>query len=110
MSARRCCRRLLAGPRQGSEVGEVSIDGQDLGTAWTYPFRVKVPGKLLRKGSHKLEVKVTNVWNNRLVGDQLLPEEERVTRTNLQGQHKKNSPLVSSGLLGPVTLEQVNLN
>ncbi len=87
------------------EVGEVSIDGQDLGTVWTFPFRVKVPEKLLRRGSHILEVKVTNVWNNRLVGDQFLSEEERITRTNLQGQHTKNSPLVPSGLLGPITLQ-----
>ncbi|MGB2955836.1 MAG: glycosyl hydrolase, partial [Anaerolineales bacterium] len=89
------------------EVGEVSIDGQDLGTAWTFPFRVKVPAKLLGKGSHLLEVKVTNVWNNRLVGDQFLPEGEGITRTNLQGQHTKDSPLVPSGLIGPVTLQLV---
>ena len=92
------------------EVGEVSIDGQDLGTVWTYPFRVKVPAKLLSKGSHQLEVKVTNVWNNRLVGDQFLPEEKRITRTNLEGQHTKSSPLVPSGLLGPVTLQPVKHN
>ena len=54
-----------------------------------------------------LEVKVTNVWNNRLAGDQLLSEEKRITRTYLQGTQKKNSPLVPSGLLGPVTLQPV---
>ena len=87
------------------EVAEVSIDGEQLGTAWTYPFRVKVPAKLLTKGTHNLEVKVTNVWNNRLVGDQFLDEKDRITRTNMRGRHKKNTPLVRSGLLGPVTLE-----
>jgi len=86
-------------------VGQVSIDEQFLGTAWTYPFGVKVPAHRLSKGPHKLEVKVTNVWNNRLVGDQFLPEEERITRTNLRGQHTKDSPLGPSGLLGPVTLQ-----
>lgn len=90
-----------------NEVGEVSIDGQSLGTVWTFPFRVKVPAKLLSKGSHILEVKVTNVWNNRLVGDRFLPEEERITRTNMQGKHTKSSPLVPSGMLGPVTLQPV---
>ncbi len=93
-----------------NEVGEVSIDGQDLGTVWTFPFRVKVQAKLLSKGSHILEVKVTNVWNNRLVGDQFLPEEERLTRTNMKGQHTKISPLVPSGLLGPVTLQPERQN
>ncbi len=93
-----------------NEVGEVSIDGLDLGTVWTFPFRVKVPAKLLGKGSHILEVKVTNVWNNRLVGDQFLPEEDRITRTNMKGQHTKSSPLVPSGLLGPVTLQPEKQN
>jgi hypothetical protein len=92
------------------EVGEVSLDGEDLGTVWTFPFRVKIPAKLLNKGSHMLAVKVTNVWNNRLVGDQFLPEEKRITRTNLKGQHTKSSPLVPSGLLGPITLQPVMQN
>jgi len=86
------------------EVGEVSMDGRDLGTVWTFPFRVKVPAERLGKGAHLLEVKVTNVWNNRLVGDQFLPEDERVTRTNLRGMHTPSSPLVPSGLMGPVRL------
>ena len=89
-------------------VADVSIDGKDLGTAWTYPFRVKVPAKMLTKGSHTLEFKVTNVWNNRLVGDNFLDEKDRVTRTNMHGKFKKNTPLVPSGLLGPVTLEPIN--
>jgi hypothetical protein len=91
-----------------NEVGEVSIDGQALGTAWTYPFRVKVPAKLLTKGSHKLQVKVTNLWNNRLVGDTFLDKEKRITRTNMRGKHNKNTPLLDSGLQGPVTLGPVN--
>jgi hypothetical protein len=89
------------------EVAEVRMDGQDFGTAWTYPFRVKVPAALLTQGTHQLEVAVTNVWNNRLVGDLFLDEEDRVTRTNKSGK-SKNTSLVSSGLLGPVTLEPVN--
>jgi len=93
-----------------NEVGEVSIDGQDLGTVWTFPFRLKIPAELLSRGSHILEVKVTNVWNNRLVGDQFLPENKRITRTNLKEQHTINSPLVPSGLIGPVTLKPVRKN
>jgi hypothetical protein len=91
--------------RRVYEVGEVSIDGHGLGTAWTFPFRVKVPAERLNKGSHMLEIKVTNVWNNRLVGDQLLPEKERITRTNMRGAHTKDSPLIPSGLIGPVALQ-----
>jgi hypothetical protein len=87
------------------EVAEVSLDGKSLGIAWTYPFRVKVPTKLLTKGPHHLTVKVTNVWNNRIVGDKFLDKKDRITNTNLQNKHNKNTPLVPSGLLGPVTLE-----
>ena len=90
------------------EVAEVCIDDNQLGTAWTYPFRVKVPAKLLTRGMHNLEVKVTNVWNNRLVGDKFLVEKDRITSTNILGKFNKNTPLVPSGLLGPVTLEPVN--
>ncbi|MCF7975917.1 MAG: hypothetical protein K9N55_19025 [Phycisphaerae bacterium] len=89
------------------EVAEVRMDGQDLGTAWTYPFRVTVPANLLNQGTHRLEIAVTNVWNNRLVGDLFLDEEDRVTRTNKAGK-SKDTPLVSSGLRGPVTLEPVH--
>ena len=89
------------------EVAEVSIDGKQLGTAWTYPFRVKIPAKILSKGSHNLEVRVTNVWNNRLVGDSFLDEADRVTRTNIRNKFNKKKPLIPSGLLGPVTLEPV---
>jgi len=105
-------------PRDGSEdfwldlgevciVAEVSIDGHDLGTAWTYPFRVKVPANMLTKGSHMVEVKVTNVWNNRLVGDKFLDEKDRITSTNMHGKFNKKTPLLQSGLLGPVTLVSV---
>ena len=88
-------------------VADVSIDARDLGTAWTYPFRVKVPADILTKGSHTLEVKVTNVWNNRLVGDNFLDEKDRITRTNMHGKFNKKTPLVKSGLLGPVNLVSV---
>ena len=48
-----------------------------------------------------MEIKVTNLWPNRLIGDQNLPEDGRFTRTNIT-KFKKNSPLLKSGLLGPV--------
>jgi hypothetical protein len=47
-----------------------------------------------------------NLWPNRLIGDAALPREERLARTNVT-TYKKNSPLLESGLLGPVTLQKV---
>ena len=49
-----------------------------------------------------LEVTVVNSWRNRLIGDRDLPEEQRLTRTNIAVT--RNWKLEPSGLLGPVTL------
>jgi hypothetical protein len=53
-----------------------------------------------------LEIRVVNLWPNRLIGDAALPKEKRLTRTNVE--FDKNTPLLESGLLGPVTLQAVN--
>ena len=58
----------------------------------------------LKPGKNRLEIRVTNLWPNRLIGDQQLPPEQRRTRTNIR-KYKKDSPLLPSGLLGPVKLE-----
>ncbi len=49
-----------------------------------------------------LEIDVVNLWPNRLIGDAALPPEKRFTRTNIP--LKKSARLLSSGLLGPVTI------
>ena len=51
-------------------------------------------------------IKVTNLWANRMIGDQLLPEEKRYTFRMFK-PYKKDSPLLDSGLLGPVRLDRV---
>ena len=50
-----------------------------------------------------LEVEVVNFWPNRIIGDQFLPPEQRFTRTNIR-KLTKDTPLMESGLLGPVQL------
>jgi hypothetical protein len=59
-------------------------------------------------GRNRLTIRVTNLWPNRLIGDQFLPEAERFTRTNIR-KFTKDSPLLPSGLLGPVILRSVAL-
>jgi hypothetical protein len=49
-----------------------------------------------------LEIAVTNLWPNRLIGDAALPVEKRLTKTNIG--LSKDQPLLESGLLGPVRL------
>ncbi len=83
-------------------VAHVAVNGQPVGIAWTAPFRIKLPAELKATGN-KLEVEITNLWPNRLIGDASLPPEDRITRTNVT-RFTADSPLLPSGLLGPVTL------
>jgi hypothetical protein len=46
-------------------------------------------------------LRVTNVWNNRWIGDQKLPQKDRITWT-FYPFYKADAALVESGLLGPV--------
>ena len=51
-------------------------------------------------------MKVTNLWPNRLIGDQLLPPEKRITWMEWK-PYESNSPLLVSGILGPVVIRTV---
>jgi hypothetical protein len=84
-------------------IAKVKLNGKPLGGVWTAPYRVNVNG-LLNKGKNTLEVEVINNWQNRLIGDLKLPEQERKTWVNIN-PWKADSPLQSSGLLGPVTVQ-----
>ena len=54
-----------------------------------------------------MRCEVANTWHNRLVGDSALPQEERITRTNIREPFRPDTPLLESGLLGPVRLVPV---
>ena len=84
------------------EFAEVRLNGHDLGILWKPPLAVDIT-RAARPGRNLLEVRVTNLWPNRLIGDQLLPEAQRLTRTNVR-KFTADSPLLPSGLLGPVVL------
>jgi len=57
----------------------------------------------LKKGKNTIEISVTNTWANRLMGDQKLPKEERLTWTNAM-YRLEGEPLLKAGLFGPVVL------
>ena len=108
-------------------IARVSVNGRDLGILWNAPFRVDAT-EALRAGENLLEVQVTNLWVNRLIGDEQLPEDSERnpgrlaqvvagvvvrrasqappagTRSPRYRVWRKDSPLQESGLLGPVKL------
>ena len=105
---------------------EVSLNGKSFGVLWKPPFRVNLTGAA-RPGTNSLQIKVTNLWPNRLIGDEQLPSDREWAGKQLKawpqwlldGQPspsgrltfttwhhwKKDDALLDSGLLGPVTLK-----
>ncbi|MEJ5250880.1 MAG: glycosyl hydrolase [Armatimonadota bacterium] len=110
-------------------VASVMVNGKQAGILWKPPFRIDVTN-MLRPGSNRIEVTVANLWVNRMIGDEELPEDSSrnadgtlrewpewllAGRPSPTGRYtfttwrlwQKGSPLQSSGLLGPVGLRQV---
>ena len=109
----------------------VTLNGKSLGVWWKAPFEGDVTG-ILKAGKNTMKVRVTNLWVNRLIGDEQLTEDvewngkpikkwpewfdatsefplknraskERLTFTTWH-HWTKDSPLMESGLIGPVRL------
>jgi hypothetical protein len=112
------------------DFAEVSLNGRGFGVLWKPPFRVNITA-VAKSGANKLSVKVTNLWPNRLIGDEQLPLDVewrgkqlaawpqwlldgkpsptgRLTFTTWH-HWTKDSPLLESGLLGPVTLRTAEI-
>ena len=87
------------------EIAEVSVNGKPLGILWKPPFQADVTATL-KPGRNHLEVKITNLWINRLVGDLQPSAKEKYTFITFQ-HYTKDAPLLDSGLLGPVRLLRV---
>ena len=84
------------------ETARVTVNGKEMGVAWKRPFALDVTSAVVT-GKNSLKVEVTNLWPNRIIGDQSLPEGQRFTHTNIT-KFKADSPLMTSGLLGPVVV------
>ena len=83
-------------------VAIVSINGKDLGTVWHAPYRVDATAAL-KPGENVVTVKVINAWVNRIIGDQQPDATTKYTFTTWKS-YKADSPLLPSGLIGPVTI------
>ena len=109
---------------------EVYLNEKNLGVLWKPPFRVNVTSAA-KPGSNQLVVKVTNLWPNRLIGDEQLPDDREWNGMQLKSWPQwlldgkpsptgrltfttwhhwtKDSELQASGLLGPVTLRTAEI-
>jgi hypothetical protein len=95
-------RRLWLDLGDVRQLAEVRLNGRQLGIVWAPPFRVNITAAV-QPGTNRLEVDIVNFWPNRIIGDHSLPAEQRFTRTNVR-KLTKDTPLMDSGLLGPVRL------
>ena len=82
-----------------ADLAKVYVNGEYCGAAWKEPYLVDI-SKAVKLGSNSLEVKVANVWVNRLIGDEQ-PGATRIGWTDAQGFNGQE-PLLPAGLLGPV--------
>ena len=87
-----------------ANLAEVKINHQPLGIVWKKPYRVDV-SKALHPGTNTVEITVTNLWVNRLIGD-AQPDASRKYTFTTRNPYKANSRLLPSGLLGPVAIIQ----
>jgi hypothetical protein len=88
------------------EIAEVIVNGQPVGgVLWKPPYRADITPALTR-GVNRIEVRVTNLWPNRMIGDLQPGVTKTYTFTDFR-PFTKDSPLLDSGLLGPVRLEAV---
>lgn len=121
--------RLTLDLGQVAVMARVQVNGMDCGIAWKPPYRVDI-STAARPGHNSVEIHVVNLWINRMIGDEHLPEDSkwidaetlaewpewfqngskrtsgRYTFTTAK-HYKKESPLSSSGLLGPVKLQKL---
>ncbi len=107
-------------------LAEVSVNGKSLGILWKPPFRMEITAAS-KPGNNRIEIKVTNLWPNRMIGDEQLPPDCEWKANNvlkewpqwlLEGKPsptgrltfatyhhwKKNDKLLPAGLLGPVKI------
>jgi hypothetical protein len=104
-------------------IARLRLNGKEVGTLWTAPWKLEI-SDFLKKGKNEIEIEVINLWANRLIGDEKKPDDGivgdkwpewllkgqprtsgRYTFTTTR-QYNANSPLVPSGLIGPVKIVQ----
>lgn len=96
--------RLILGLGEVQRMAEVYVNGTYCGTAWKEPYDVDITDAV-KEGDNTLEIKVANLWVNRLVGDNQPDAPERICLTpGVERIYPADYPLQRSGLIGPVCI------
>lgn len=114
-------------------LAEIVVNDVNLGFVWCAPWSIRIPAKILTAKNNRIEIRVTNTWANRLIGDEQEPEDcewlpghmesgrflKAFPDWFLKGQPRpskgrycfttwnyftKESPLLPAGLMGPVSI------
>ncbi len=97
-----CSGSLILDLGEVKNLAQVYIDGQEVATLWKTPFKTDITD-YINGQTVELEVKVTNLWVNRLIGDSRLKKSERKTYVPASFYGPEDE-LLSSGMAGPVRL------
>lgn len=82
-------------------IAEVIINGKNVGTAWKKPFKLDI-SEAVKIGKNSIQIKVSNLWVNRLIGD-AQPNTKKTTFTTIPF-YRKDAQLLPSGLLAPIRI------
>jgi len=86
-------------------IAEVIINEKNIGTVWKAPFRLSLQ-HALRIGKNTIQINVTNLWVNRLIGD-MQPDETTKNTYISYPFYKADMSLVPSGLIGSVRIDMI---
>ena len=86
---------------QVAVMAEVIVNGHTAGVLWHAPYVSADILPYLKEGDNTLEVKVTNLWVNRMIGDR---QKNAAPVTRVRRFYEAGDKLLPSGLLGPVVL------
>lgn len=97
--------RLVLDLGEVCNLAQIFIDGQEAGILWKAPFRIDITDFVKDRKNINLEIKVTNLWVNHLIGDAMKEPSQKSSYVSFDF-YKGTEPLVKSGLIGPVKLIQ----
>jgi hypothetical protein len=92
-------------PLTTKNIAEVTVNGKNIGTVWKKPFKLDA-SEAIKSGSNTIQVKVTNTWVNRLIGD-AQPDVKTKTTFPTMPFYRGQEPLLPSGLMGEVKISMI---